>query len=67
MPNVRLHDLRHSAASNLLNMDFSIVEVQQWLGHGSASTTLDFYAHVDKKAKENMADAMEKALKNRVQ
>ncbi len=67
LPSIRLHDLRHSAASNLLNMGFSIVEVQQWLGHGSASTTLDFYAHVDKKAKENMADAMEKALKNRVQ
>ena len=50
LPNIRLHDLRHSAASNLLNMGFSIVQVQQWLGHGSASTTLNFYeigrAHV---------------------
>lgn len=67
LPNIRLHDLRHSAASNLLNMGFSIVEVQQWLGHGSASTTLNFYAHIDKSAKKNMADAMENALRNRVQ
>lgn len=29
LPNIRLHDLRHSAASNLLNMGFSIVQVQQ--------------------------------------
>lgn len=67
LSNIRLHDLRHSAASNLLNMGFSIVEVQQWLGHGSASTTLNFYAHIDKSAKKNMADAMENALRNRVQ
>jgi len=63
--NIRLHDLRHSAASNLLSMGFSIVEVQQWLGHGSASTTLNFYAHIDKTSKLGMADAMEKALKTR--
>ena len=63
LPNIRLHDLRHSAASNLLNMGFSIVQVQQWLGHGSASTTLNFYAHVDKNSKLDMAAAMEKALK----
>ena len=62
LPSVRLHDLRHSAASNLLNMGFSIVQVQQWLGHGSASTTLNFYAHVDKNSKVVMAEAMEKAL-----
>lgn len=62
LPNIRLHDLRHSAASNLLNMGFSIVQVQQWLGHGSASTTLNFYAHVDKNSKLDMAAAMEKAL-----
>ena len=62
LPNVRLHDLRHSAASNLLNMGFSIVQVQQWLGHGSASTMLNFYAHVDKNSKLDMAAAMEKAI-----
>lgn len=62
LPNVRLHDLRHSAASNLLNMGFSIVQVQQWLGHGSASTTLNFYAHVDKNSKLDMAAAMERVI-----
>ena len=62
LPNIRLHDLRHSAASNLLNMGFSIVQVQQWLGHGSASTTLNFYAHVDKNSKLDMAAAMERAI-----
>ena len=43
-------------------MGFSIVQVQQWLGHGSASTTLNFYAHVDKNSKLDMAAAMEKAI-----
>lgn len=40
LPQIRLHDLRHSVASNLLNSGFSVVQVQEWLGHGSAATTV---------------------------
>lgn len=42
LPQIRLHDLRHSVASNLLNLGFSVVQVQEWewLGHGSASQHL---------------------------
>lgn len=59
LPNVRLHDLRHSVASNLLAQGFSVVQVQEWLGHGSAATTLNIYAHVDKTSKKVLSDAME--------
>jgi len=59
LPPVRLHDLRHSVASNLLNHGFSVVQVQEWLGHSSASTTLNFYAHVDKTSKQSIADAVQ--------
>lgn len=59
LPHIRLHDLRHSVASNLLNNGFSVVEVQEWLGHSSPSTTLNFYSHIDSsRAKEAMSKSL---------
>lgn len=63
LPEIRLHDLRHSAASNLLNMGFSVVQVAEWLGHESATTTLRFYSHVDASSKKAIANTLEQALK----
>lgn len=63
LPQIRLHDLRHSAASNLLNMGFSVVQVADWLGHESATTTLKFYAHVDASSKREVANSLEGAFK----
>ena len=63
LPNIRLHDLRHSVASNLLNMGFTVVQVQEWLGHSSAATTLNFYAHVDKTSKLNISRTLDTKLK----
>lgn len=62
LPPVRLHDLRHSTASNLLANGFSVVEVQHWLGHSQASTTLNFYSHIDATSKTNIRDALENLL-----
>lgn len=62
LPAIRIHDLRHSAASNLLAMGFSVVEVQHWLGHSQPSTTLNFYSHIDSTAKRHMGAALEQAL-----
>lgn len=59
LPQVRLHDLRHSAASNLLSMGFSIKEVQEWLGHSLPSTTLNFYSHIDTSSKSGIAEKLE--------
>lgn len=64
LPPVRFHDLRHSVASNLLGQGFSVVQVQEWLGHSSASTTLSFYAHVDKTSKIEIASAINNADAN---
>ncbi len=62
LPPVRLHDLRHSTASNLLANGFSVVEVQHWLGHSQASTTLNFYSHIDSTSKINIRNALENLL-----
>ncbi|MBO6755688.1 MAG: tyrosine-type recombinase/integrase [Roseibium sp.] len=45
LANVRLHDLRHSFASFLVNSGRSIYEVQKLLGHAHISTT-ERYAHL---------------------
>lgn len=67
LPHIRLHDLRHSVASNLLNNGFSVVQVQEWLGHGSAATTLNFYAHVDKTSKSSIANALQNMFECRLE
>lgn len=59
LPTIRLHDLRHSVASNLLNMGFTVVQVAEWLGHSSSTTTLNYYAHTDKTSKMSISKSIE--------
>lgn len=47
LPDVRLHDLRHSYASFLVNNGVSIYVVQQLLGHTQTRTT-QRYSHLDR-------------------
>jgi integrase len=42
---VRFHDRRHSAASIAIAMGANVKQVQQMLGHTSATVTLDTYSH----------------------
>ena len=59
LPQIRVHDLRHSVASNLLNDGFTTVQVAEWLGHSSSTTTLKFYAHIDKTSKLAIANRLQ--------
>ena len=49
LPNVRIHDLRHTTASILVNKGVSLYQVQQLLGHSSPKMT-QRYAHLSNKA-----------------
>jgi len=54
------HIFRHTFTSNLVKNGVTIKDAQYILGHKSAKVTLDWYAHFDPKAPENV-----KALLNR--
>lgn len=43
---IRIHDLRHSHASLLIEMGFNILMVSQRLGHEKVETTWQTYAHL---------------------
>lgn len=62
LPHIRLHDLRHSAATNLLANGFSIKDVSEFLGHADITTTLNIYGHVLQEHKFAMADALSVTL-----
>lgn len=47
LPEVRIHDLRHSFASNCVNSDVSIYEVSKLLGHAQVATTAR-YSHLSR-------------------
>ena len=46
LPRMRLHDLRHTAATHLLSMQIHPKVVQDLLGHSTIAITLDTYSHV---------------------
>ena len=46
IPRIRFHDLRHTAASILLNHKIPVIVVSRILGHSRPSVTLDLYGHV---------------------
>ncbi|WP_081696462.1 tyrosine-type recombinase/integrase [Megasphaera vaginalis (ex Srinivasan et al. 2021)] len=43
---IRLHDLRHSHASLLIEMGFSPLVIADRLGHEKITTTLQIYSHL---------------------
>lgn len=63
MPEVRIHDLRHTFASLLINSGRSLYEVQKILGHTQVRTT-QRYAHLQQETLVEAADSAAKALGN---
>ncbi len=59
LPKIRVHDLRHSHASLLIEMGFSPVAIADRLGHEKVSTTLDIYSHLYPSQQDELADKLE--------
>ena len=62
LKHIRFHDLRHSCASLLLSLGYTMKEVQEWLGHSNYLTTANLYSHVDPRNKKNMIVGLANAL-----
>jgi integrase len=62
LPDIRLYDLRHTAATLALTLGISPKIVSEQLGHASAAFTLDTYSHVLPSMQEEAAAKMESAL-----
>ncbi|QYN16837.1 tyrosine-type recombinase/integrase [Amycolatopsis sp. DSM 110486] len=60
LDHVRVHDLRHTAATLLLLDGATIREVMEQLGHASIATTANIYGHVLDAAKKRLADRMDR-------
>jgi integrase len=62
LPPVRLHDLRHTFATLMLELGESPKTVQAMLGHSSVAITLDIYSHVSLELEKKAASRLNAAL-----
>ncbi len=62
LPNVRFHDLRHTAVTLLLASNVHPELVQELMGNSSIAITLDRYSHWIPSMGEQTAAAIEAAL-----
>lgn len=58
---IRIHDLRHSIGSLLVNNGRNLQEIQEWLGHSNIQTT-QIYSHLDSSSKSRSANTISNVL-----
>lgn len=63
LPHIRIHDLRHSHVSLLINMGYNAVEIADRVGHESVEITYR-YAHLFPTVQTNMADKLGSLKRN---
>lgn len=62
LPEVRFHDLRHTAATLLLGQGVHPKIASEMLGHSTVAVTLDLYSHVTESMQRQAASAMDALL-----
>ena len=55
---IRVHDVRHSHASLLVEMEVSVLYISERLGHEDIQTTLETYAHLYPHKNEQIMDRL---------
>ncbi len=66
MKGVRLHDMRHSHATHLLQEGVHPKVVSERLGHSTVSITMDIYSHVMPGMQESAAGKIDATLKSAI-
>ena len=59
LPEIRFHDLRHTAATQMLTNGADPITVSKRLGHSKPSTTMDIYGHAVPGMQEDAASIMD--------
>lgn len=59
---IRFHDLRHSCATILLYLGYTMKDIQMWLGHSNYSFTANTYVHSSKNSHIQMAQSFSEKL-----
>jgi integrase len=62
LPRIRFHDLRHTAASLMLNHGIPVIVVSKILGHSKPSVTLDIYGHLYQEMQSEAAQIMDRLV-----
>jgi integrase len=62
LPEIRFHDLRHTAASLMLNNGVPVLVVSKRLGHAKPSITSDVYGHLISNMQEHAAEVMDQFI-----
>ncbi len=62
LPLIRFHDLRHTAASIMLNHNVPVIVVSRRLGHAKPSITLDIYGHLMPSAQDEVAELLDEMI-----
>lgn len=65
LPVIRFHDLRHTAASLMLNYGVPVIVVSRRLGHARPSITLDVYGHLIPSMQDEAARLMDDLMAGR--
>lgn len=60
---IKLHELRHTNISLLINSGKDLKSVAEWAGHSSILTTADIYAHISTDRKKELANSISLTLK----
>lgn len=64
-PALRIHDLRHTAASILIAEGCQAKVIQEHLGHKSITITMDRYGHLYPEDRSKVSDALDNAFRRR--
>lgn len=62
LPDIRLHDLRHTVATLLLEQGVHPKVVSELLGHANIGITLDRYSHVSMTMQKEAVDSLESVI-----
>lgn len=62
IPHIRFHDLRHTAASLMLNHKTPLLVASRRLGHSKPSVTLDIYSHLFQDSQNEVANLLDELV-----